>query len=208
MPGFRPLGEREIWRGHAISVAVGTFESPDGERFERELVHHPGAVSIVPVVHGEDGPEVVLVRQYRSSIDAELLEIPAGKCDAEGEEREATAHRELAEEVGMRAGRMERLADFYNSPGFCDEFATVYLARDLEPGDQDLQGVEERFMTVERVPLAAVPDMITRGEITDAKTIVGLSLAREALAREAGAQEAGARDDGDGGPQGEVPAEA
>ncbi len=180
MTAFRKLSERQIWEGHVIEVAVGRFADPDGGEFERELVHHPGAVSVVPYL--EEEGSVVLLRQYRASIDADLLEIPAGKLDVEGEGSEVTARRELEEEVGLRAGRLEKLAEFYNSPGFSDEHSVVYLARDLERCDTDLQGVEEEHMTVEHVALDDVPGLIASGEITDAKTIIGLCLAREALA--------------------------
>ena len=107
--------------------------------------------------------EVILVRQYRAAIDRELLEIPAGKRDVAGEPPEDTARRELVEEVGMRAGRLELLAEFYNSPGFCDEHSFVYLALDLEPCPSDLQGIEEQHMTIERVALDDVPGLIRPG---------------------------------------------
>jgi 8-oxo-dGTP pyrophosphatase MutT (NUDIX family) len=175
--GFRPVGERLVHDGHVIRLAVGTFQSPDGDRFEREVVHHPGAVSVVAV----DGDTAVLVRQYRAAVDAELLEIPAGKRDVEHEDPAATAARELEEEVGLRAGHLELLAEFYNSPGFCDEHSWVYLATELTPCPLDAQGVEEQHMTIERVGLAEVPAMIADGRIRDAKTIIGLALARERI---------------------------
>ena len=177
MPAFRKLAEREVHRGSLISVAVGTFAAPDGEQFERDIVHHPGAVSVVPLL---DDDTAVLVRQYRAAIDRDLLEIPAGKRDVAGEAPEITASRELAEEIGMRAGRLERLAEFYNSPGFCDEHSFVFLARDLEPCGNSLQGVEEQHLTVEHVALADVPGLIARAELVDAKSIIGLCLAMEA----------------------------
>jgi 8-oxo-dGTP pyrophosphatase MutT (NUDIX family) len=178
-PLFRPLGERVLYEGHVISLAVGTFEAPDGSRFERELVHHPGAVSVVPL---HDDGSVTLVRQYRAPLDAELLEIPAGKCDVAGEPAEVTAERELAEEVGLRAGRLDLLAEFLTSPGFSDEHSWTFLARDLESVELDLQGVEEQHMEALRVPLSAVPAMIQAGELLDAKTIIGLTLAAQRLA--------------------------
>jgi len=177
LPAFRKLAEREVHRGSLISVAVGTFAAPDGEQFERDIVHHPGAVSVVPLL---DDDTAVLVRQYRAAIDRDLLEIPAGKRDVAGEAPEITASRELAEEIGMRAGRLERLAEFYNSPGFCDEHSFVFLARDLEPCGNSLQGVEEQHLTVEHVALADVPGLIARAELVDAKSIIGLCLAMEA----------------------------
>jgi ADP-ribose diphosphatase len=170
--GFRPLGERELWKGRVISLAQGRFEAPDGTVFERELVRHPGAVSVVPIV----GDEVILVRQYRAAIDELLLEIPAGKRDKPDESPEEVARRELVEEIGMEAGSIDLLARFYNSPGFCDEDSWVYAGTDLTECPTDLQDVEEQHMTVERVPLADVPRMIDAGEIRDAKTIIGLCL--------------------------------
>lgn len=173
MGGFRAEGERTLYEGHTISLAVGSFRSPTGERFEREVVHHPGAVSVVPLL--PDG-RVVLVRQYRAPVDRELLELPAGKRDVEGEDPAVTANRELAEEVGLRAGRLELLVEFHNSPGFCDEHSFVFLGRELAETTRELHGVEEQHLTVERHSLADVPRMIERGEITDAKTIIGLLL--------------------------------
>lgn len=177
--GFRKLSEQRIHTGDRISLGRGVFESPDGERFERDVVHHPGAVAVVPIV--DDGAAVLLVRQYRAPVDAEMLEIPAGLRDVEGEPPIDTARRELIEEVGMRAGRIERLCEFHNSPGFCDEVVHVFAAFDLEPCDNDLQGIEEAHLTVVRVALDDVPDMIASGRLTDAKSVIGLTLVREQL---------------------------
>jgi ADP-ribose pyrophosphatase len=138
---------------------------------DREVVHHPGAVSVVALTAAD---EVVLVRQYRAALDVELWEIPAGKLDVDGEPPIATAARELAEEAGLRAGSLELLAEFHNSPGFCDEHSWVYLATDLAEVPHDRQGVEEQHLVVEEVPLAEALARIDRHEITDAKTIIGL----------------------------------
>lgn len=178
--GFRATGEREHFAGHVISLVTARFEAPDGTAFEREVVRHPGAVSVVPL---QENGRVLMVRQFRAPIAADLLEIPAGKCDVSGEPPEATARRELAEEVGKRAATMHRLAGFYNSPGFCDEYSIVFLALDLEDCASDGQGVEEQHMSIEEVALGDVPALVARGEITDAKSIIGLCLAREWLAR-------------------------
>ena len=175
--GFRPLGEKKLYQGSLISLARGTFSAPDGAQFERDIVHHPGAVSMVPYL--EETGEVVMVRQYRAAIDRVLLEIPAGKRDVDGEAPEVTAQRELVEEIGMRAGRLELLAEFYNSPGFSDEYSYTYLAADLQPDTPERHGVEEEHMTLERIRLADVPALIERREIVDAKTIIGLMLARD-----------------------------
>jgi 8-oxo-dGTP pyrophosphatase MutT (NUDIX family) len=134
---------------------------------------------VVPVVDGQ----VILVRQYRAAIDRDLLEVPAGKRDVSDEPVELTAHRELEEEVGMKAGSMVKLAEFYNSPGFCDEHSFLFLATDLSPCATDFQGHEEQYMTIERVPLDSFPDLIAAGDLTDGKSIIALSLAREHLGR-------------------------
>ncbi len=179
MTGFGKVSEREIHRGYVISTAVGTFVAPDGTEFDRDIVHHPGAVSVVPLL---EGGSVILVRQYRAALDDYLLEIPAGKRDVVGEDPVVTAHRELAEEIGKAADHMELLAEFYNSPGFSDEHSYTFLARGLHETAMQRDGIEEQSMEIEYVPLAVVPSLIHAGEITDAKTIIGLMMARERLA--------------------------
>jgi ADP-ribose pyrophosphatase len=176
-PGFTKDGERPVHTGAVISMAVGTFVAPDGTTFERDIVHHPGAVSVVPLTEAD---EVLFVRQYRAALDAVLLEIPAGKRDVAGEPPEVTAARELTEEVGQVAGELTLLAEFHNSPGFSDEHSFVYLARDLTPAPDDRQGVEEQHMAVEPVPLADVPGLVASGELRDAKSIIGCLLALRA----------------------------
>jgi ADP-ribose pyrophosphatase len=176
--GFRKLGEKTIHQGHTIGLALGEFEAPDGTRFEREIVHHPGAVAMVPL---HDDGTVTLVRQYRAPLDALLLELPAGKRDVEGEPPEHTAHRELEEEVGLRAGRLDLLVSFHNSPGFSDELVIVYLAQDLTEVPPARDGVEEQSMTIERIALADAPRLINGQELTDAKTIIGLLMTLDRL---------------------------
>jgi ADP-ribose pyrophosphatase len=175
---FRKLGEQPAWSGTLVAAAIGTFEDPDGNTFERDVVHHPGAVVVVPVT--EEG-EVILVRQYRAAVDRELLELPAGKRDVQDEPVEVTAHRELEEEVGMKAGSMVALAEFYNSPGFCDEHSFLFLATDLTACATSFQGVEEGHMTIERVPLDTVPALVASRALVDAKSIIGLYLALDRL---------------------------
>ena len=178
--GFEKVDERLIHQGAIIDVAVGTFRGPDGDTFERDIVHHPGAVSVVAV--DRDG-RVPLVRQYRAALDKELLELPAGKLDVAGEDPMACAQRELVEEVGRSAAAIELLCEFHNSPGFSDERHRVYLARDLTEVPHDRQGVEEASMTVEWVLLDDAVALVRSGEVLDAKTVIGLLLAHEALAR-------------------------
>ena len=177
--GFRKLGERLIWEGHVVSVAEAECEAPDGSRFTREIVHHPGAVAVVPLL--DDGRTVLLVRQYRAALDELVLELPAGKLDVDGEDPEAAAVRELAEEIGRSPTVVEELGRFFNTPGFCDERGIIYLATGLTVVDADAQGVEETHMTVEEVDLEEVPAMVADGRLSDGKTIIGLFLARERL---------------------------
>ena len=179
--GFRSLGEEVVHRGPVVRVTRATIAGPDGSTYEREVVRHPGAVAVVPVL--DDGTTVVLVRQYRSALDTLVLEVPAGKCDVEGEAFERTAARELEEEVGYRAGRMEQLGQIHNSPGFSDERVIIFLATDLEAGEASPHGVEEEHMSVEHLSLADVDAFVADGRITDAKTVVGLLLARDRLVR-------------------------
>ncbi len=167
----------EVIHDSWLTVARSTFSDPHDDEFERLLVRHPGAVGIVPVL--DDGETVLLVRQYRGALDRYVVEIPAGKRDVEGESPEETARRELAEEVGMKAGRLDLLARFCNSPGFTDEETVVYLARDLTETAVVADGIEEDHMTIERVSLRDLPQLIAGGVITDAKTLIGLLLARE-----------------------------
>lgn len=166
-------------KGRVFELVVGEFVAPDGERFERDVVRHPGAVSVVPV----EGDHAILVRQYRPALDQHLLEIPAGIRDVAGEALEVTAARELAEEIGMVAGRFEHLCRFYNAAGFSDEEIVVFLATDLRETEVRSQGPEERHMTIERVRLDEVEALIASGTLLDAKTIIGLLLAKQRLER-------------------------
>jgi ADP-ribose pyrophosphatase len=176
---FRIVRERPAWRGRRISVAVLEVDGPDGERFEREIVHHPGAVAMVPL---HEDRTVTLVHQFRAAVDDTMWEIPAGMRDVADELPEDTAQRELAEEVGLRAGRLEYVARFHNSVGFSDESVVIYLATELSEVEDDRQEAEEEAMDVERVPLATALAMVDDGRITDAKTVVALlTLARRGL---------------------------
>jgi 8-oxo-dGTP pyrophosphatase MutT (NUDIX family) len=134
----------------------------------------------------QDG-DVILVRQFRAAVGRSLLEVPAGKRDVAGESPVDTATRELEEEIGRHPGQLTKLCEFYNSPGFCDEYTHLYCATDLRPL-AEARGVtaEERAMAVERVPLDATADLIATGEIVDAKSIIGLVLTQRLVAGAAG----------------------
>ena len=172
--GFRSLDEDVVYQGWIMTVAKGHFAAPDGSVFERDVIHHPGAVAVVPVI--ED--DIILVRQYRSALDAFLLEIPAGLRDVEGEPPVETAQRELIEEIGMQAGTLSPLAVVHNSAGFCDEQIHIFIGTDLvEVERQVTSSPEEQQMEILRMPLAEAYAMIATGELTDAKTIIGVQAA-------------------------------
>lgn len=176
MGGFKHLSDEVQHQGWRITLVTANFEAPDGSTFTRDVVRHPGAVAVVPVTASRS---VLLVRQYRGPIDSELLEIPAGTRDVEGEDPVDTAARELAEEVGVRAGRIELLCPMLNSPGFCDERTLLYVATDLEPCDTGRTGVEEKHMEVVEVSLSDVDALVADGTLVDGQTILGLLLARD-----------------------------
>ena len=163
-------------QGYIWHVAVGTFEAPDGERFERDIVRSPGAVGVVPLRFADGVPMVVFVRQYRAPLDRYVLEVPAGMRDVADEPLELTAERELIEEAGLAPGRLEYLTQYLTSAGMTDSVLYIYLATDLTPVDRDVHGPEETHMDVLELPLAEAVEMVVRGEITDAKTVIGLLL--------------------------------
>jgi ADP-ribose pyrophosphatase len=177
-PGFRVVERTTLCEAGFLTVERLRVAGPDEEHFDRHVVLHPGAVVVVPV--DADGG-ALLVRQYRVAAGRELLEVPAGKRDVAGEPPDVTANRELEEEIGRRAGRLRLLCEFFNSPGFTDEYTHVFLATDLTECERAAVSAEEAAMTVERIALADVDSLITSGELVDAKSIIGLLLARQAL---------------------------
>lgn len=173
---FQHVSESLVHEGHVWKVVVGTFESPTGELFERDIVRSPGAVGVVPLVDRDGVPTVVFVRQYRPPLDRVVLEIPAGIRDVPNELTEVTAARELAEEVGLAAGRLEYLTNYYTNAGMTDSILHLYLATELTAVTATAHGPEEEHMEVVELPLAEAVDMVARGEIHDAKTVIGLLL--------------------------------
>ena len=164
------LSSVERFRGRIFSVTVDTVREGD-KVYEREVVHHPGSAVIVPVF--DDGT-IALVRQYRHPAVRYLLEAPAGTL-RRGDDPETGATRELEEELGLVSGRLEKLSEFFVSPGFCEEKMWVYLATELTETQQQLD--EDEVIEVVRIPFSQALGMITTGEIEDAKTIIGVMLA-------------------------------
>ena len=164
------LGSKVIYQGRILKLRVDSVRTADGRQSTREIVEHDDCIGVVPV--DADG-NILMVKQYRLATGKELLEIPAGGVDP-GEDAATAVIREMREETGLRPGKMERLAGFYLSPGFCSEYLHLYLATDLKPDPlsaEDTAGIE-----VVRVPAAQVPGLIASGKIEDAKSIAGLLL--------------------------------
>src|SRR6267378_7199187 len=164
------LDSKEIFRGRIFEVTVDTIREGD-KTYQREVVHHPGSAVIIPIF--EDGT-IALVRQYRHPAVRYLLEAPAGTLKR-GEVPEEGAARELEEELGFVAAHLEKLSEFFVSPGFCEEKMWVYLATELTETRQQLE--DDEILEVVRIPFSQVLSMITTGEIEDAKTIIGIMLA-------------------------------
>lgn len=174
----RVIASRVVHRGRYLTVRVDTVELPDGRRSERDIAGHPGAVAIVAL---DDHGRVALVRQWRVATGGPLLEIPAGGLDTDvagvKEDPALAAKRELEEEAGLRAASWRRLASFYTAPGFTDEYMHLFLAEGLEPAHPDgrLGPDEDELLIVEWLPWREAVAAVERGEIRDAKSIVGLS---------------------------------
>ncbi|MCS7235144.1 MAG: NUDIX hydrolase [Armatimonadota bacterium] len=166
------LRSRVVFEGRVVRVRVDEVRLRSGKVTTREVVEHRGAVGMVPLT--ADG-RVLMVRQYRTALGGWTVEIPAGSLEP-GEAPEACVQRELAEEVGYEAGRVEHLVTFAPSPGFLTELLHLYLCTDLRPRSLPR---EEEEMEVVAVPLAEARRMVQSGEIRDAKSIIGLLLAWE-----------------------------
>ncbi len=155
----------EIYRGNRLSVEKKTITLPNGSEKERVVIHPGGAVAMLPI----EGDDCYLVRQYRFAIDAYIYEAPAGTID-EGEAPHETAHRELIEEIGMKATTLIPKGYIHPSPGYTDETIHLYEARGLAPSAE--YGMDDdEVIEVVKVPIAEVRRMIDDGEIVDAKTI-------------------------------------
>ena len=168
------IDSKKVFSGRVFHVTVDTVREAD-RTYVREVVHHRGSAVILPAF--DDGT-IALVRQYRHPAVKYLFELPAG--GREDEERpEQAAARELEEELGLVAGKLEKLSEFFVSPGFCAEKMWLYLATDLSETEQRLE--DDEVIEILRLPIDRALQMITDGEIEDAKTIIGLMLAAPRL---------------------------
>jgi ADP-ribose pyrophosphatase len=171
----RVVASELVHRGSYLELRIEQVERADGSRARREVVGHPGAVAIVAL---DTDDRIVLVRQWRGPAERALLEIPAGTLDRDPsgatEDPDRAAARELAEETGLRAGSWRKLAEFWTAPGFATELMHLYLATDLGPADDGHALDEDERLEVEWVSFADAVAAAERGEIADAKTLVGL----------------------------------
>jgi ADP-ribose pyrophosphatase len=170
------VGSRTVHRGHYLDVHVDEIVTPDGRRSTRDIVGHPGAVAMLALDAEE---HLLMVRQFRLAAGRTLLEIPAGTLDRapDGtlEDPDLAARRELEEETGFRAASWRHLGSFWTAPGFATELMHLYLARDLVPADGDRLGPDEdERLELEHVPWRTAVAMVERGEVADAKSIVGV----------------------------------
>lgn len=167
------IGSRRLYSGRIIDVDMDQVLFPDGSRGELEMVRHAGAAAVLPFVSdpmGED-PQILLLRQYRYAAEGHLYEIPAGRLD-EGEDPTDCARRELKEETGCTAERVEPLFTMYTTPGFTDERIHLFMASGLTHGDSGRE--KDEFIEVETVPLSRALSMVQAGEIPDGKTALTL----------------------------------
>jgi ADP-ribose pyrophosphatase len=168
---FETIHSQAIYRGRAFSVRKDQVKLPNGAETTLDIVDHSNAVVILPI---DERKNVWFVRQYRHAAGIDMLELPAGGLEP-GEIPEICAQRETREEIGMAAGRLQRIGKFYLAPGYSSELIHVFLATDLSPAP--LEGDLDEFLSVERIPLRLVSEMIRRGEIIDAKTLAVFQLA-------------------------------
>jgi ADP-ribose pyrophosphatase len=167
--------KKVVFQGRIFTVSVDRVTYPDGRTVNMEVVRHPGSVVLVPM---PALARILLVRQYRYVVDKWLWELPAGTLEPH-EEPEAAALRECHEEVGKIAGRAERLATFYPSPGFCDEAMDFFLLtglRDRRPEEAAAARDPDELLSVKEFSVAEARQMIRKGEIVDMKTALGLTL--------------------------------
>ncbi len=169
------ISEEIVYNGGIIKVGSLEVLLPDGKTAKRDKVYHLAAAAVIPVF--ENG-ELCMVKQYRTAIREMSLEIPAGKLD-EGEDPEVCAHRELREETGLTAGKMVHIVDMYGTPGYCDEKVSIYVAAGLQEGESSVD--EGEFLSIEKLAVDRLVDMVLKKEIKDAKTIIGVLLADKIL---------------------------
>lgn len=164
----KTMKSEKVYEGRIINVRVDTVELPGKKYCKREIVEHPGAVGVIAITADN---EMILVKQFRKPVEGELLEIPAGKLEPL-EEPEICAMRELEEETGYTANSMEKLFEFYTTPGFSNEIMHIYMAGNLIEGK--INPDEDEYIEIVKVSIDDALEKIRNGEIKDAKTIIAI----------------------------------
>ena len=167
------IRSERLYTGRIVNLDADTVRFPDGSTGRLEMLRHPGASAVVPFVDDPAAPDprVLLLRQFRHAADGVIWEVPAGRLDP-GESPETCARRELEEETGMRARRLERLTTMYTTPGFTDERIHLFLAHGLDEGTHAREADE--FMELHTLRWSRVGEMVRSGEIQDSKTLTAL----------------------------------
>jgi len=167
------IASKRVYTGRVINLDIDTVRFPNGTIGELEMIRHSGASAVVPFLSDPTGddPQVLLIRQYRYAAEGFVYEIPAGRLDT-GEEPVGCARRELREETGCDAERVEHLTTIYTTPGFTDERIYLFMAVGLTRGE--LAREADEFIELETMPLSRALELVEGGAIQDAKTIVGL----------------------------------
>ena len=172
---FELIRSEPLLQGRAFKIRRDTLKTPDGKETKLEIVEHGGSVVVIPV---DEQGDMWFVRQYRHAASMDLLELPAGTRDGD-EPYEECAAREIREETGMEAGKLEELGKFYLAPGYSTELMGVFLATNLKHNPLDPDADE--FLSVEKMPVKSALEMAERGEMPDAKSLAALLLARPHL---------------------------
>lgn len=167
------VASHRIYTGKIVKMDVDQVRFPDGSTGDMEVVRHPGAAAVLPFLSDPTGddPQIMLLKQFRYAVDSYLYEIPAGKLE-DAEEPRACAERELREETGCSAERIEHLFTFFTTPGFSDETLHVFLASGLTNGEPERE--KDEFVTVETMKLSYALKLIQTNEIRDGKTMLAI----------------------------------
>jgi ADP-ribose pyrophosphatase len=172
---FELIKSETLLQGRAFKIRRDYLKTPDGRETRLEIVDHGGSVVVIPI---DEENNLLFVRQYRHAVGDDLLEFPAGTRDDQ-EPFEECAAREIREETGMEAAKLQKLGEFYLAPGYSTEFMAVFLATGLK--ENPLQGDEDEFLQVEKIPVKKAVEMAEHGEVADAKSLAALLLARSHL---------------------------
>lgn len=167
--------KKNVFKGRVLEVNIERASLPDGKDVRLEIIRHPGGACALPV---HDNGDVLLIRQFRHAAGGIMWEIPAGRIE-DGEDPQVCAWRELKEEGGFEAGKMEKLGAFFTTPGFCSELLHIYLADHLTPCSQNFD--DDEYLEVVRLPFHEALHMVYSGEINDGKTMIAILLAKERI---------------------------